>query len=867
MNKLNTRRMACLLLGMGLASVYAGPIEPSWESMAANYQVPQWFQDGKIGVWTHWGVPSATDENRPNDGSHYGRRMYGTDGWAGGAQREMTRALTEFHTQRYGHPSEFGYEDLVPLFKAENWDPEGLVKFFMANGARFIMPVACHHDNFDMYDSSHPWNSVDMGPKRDTLQEWKDAAAKHGMKFGVSTHLYWSPRFFNNARQYQKEGTLAWKLFSMDYDPKGYANSEAWNRHWFERCWEIIDKYDPDMFNNDSPYPADKFGDVSGVKLFSDFINRDLKENNGKQTTVLSFKNGNMNRKAFTYNLERGSAGEIKPEPWMWATDLSGGWYYRKGAVNRMSIPVMVGNAVDAISKNGVVMLNVALRGDGTLPENQAAYLTTFGDFLKTCGEGIYGTRPWKVYGEGPLEIKTGRQGENKKPYSQEDIRFTTKDGNLYAFVLARPTEDIVIKTLATGGLLDQDIASIELMGSSEPIKWERSTDALRIQLPTTLPGKIVNGFHITSASTTQRAVRYPKFSWDHVPSYMHMRKSAAFTPEELDYLAGFPLITLEKTTGSQTYGSSEDGSREAAKAIKAVNKDACVLYYRNVMCNYASYRVNEGLKDIPGAFLQGRDGNTKLHRGRREVYDLSNPALRKWWVDHCVEMAGYDEIDGLFLDGNIKALEPAFLGKEIGLERKQEVAEGYAVMMQDLKDRIPSDKMLVANIIRARLTDSGLNYMQYFNGSYLEGIESQANGLTRLQYLAKGIDAIQQAARQGKIICMSIGLGKASLTGLKIDDSRKKLARGANIQPRLEYCLAVFLICAEKYSYFLAHDGYSVNNNDSSVWLTRFPEYDKALGPPKGPAIQDGHTYTRDFKSASVFLDIEKREAKITWE
>ena len=159
----------------------------------------------------------------------------------------------------------------------------------------------------------------------------------------------------------------------------------------------------------------------------------------------------------------------------------------------------MVANGVDAISKNGVVMLNVALRGDGTLPENQAAYLTAFGDFLNINGEGIYGTRPWKTFGEGPLKVKDGRQGENHAEFSQEDIRFTTKDGVLYAFVLAPPTEDIVIKTLATGGLLDREIVDIELMGSAEKIKWNRSADALTIQLPQTLPGQIVNGFRIRS--------------------------------------------------------------------------------------------------------------------------------------------------------------------------------------------------------------------------------------------------------------------------------------------------------------------------------------------------------------------------------
>ncbi len=478
------------------------PVEPTWESMAANYRVPQWFVDGKFGVWMHWGISSAADENRPNDGSHYGRRMYGPNNSENSRQQNMNTVLTAWHTERYGHPSEFGYEDLVPLFKAEKWDPDALVKFFKDNGARFIMPVATHHDNFDMYDSSHPWNSVDMGPRRDTLKEWKAAAYRHGLKFGVSTHLYWSPRFFKSARKYQSPGTLEAKLFNMQFDPQNYSSQDSWNQHWYDRSWEIIEKYDPDMFNNDSPYPTIKDGKGLGVKLFSDFINRDLTQNSGEQTTVLSFKNAKQNKAAFTYNLERGSAAQIKPHPWMWATDLSGGWFYRKGARNRMSIPVMVGNAVDAISKNGVVMMNVALRGDGTLPDNQAAYLIAFGEFLRVNGEGIYGTRPWKIFGEGPLTMKDGRQGENHENFSQKDVRFTQKDGVLYAFVLAPPTEDILIDSLAVGGLLDREIASIGLMGSSEEIQWQRSTNGLAIQLPSELPGKIVNGFRLQLKQT-----------------------------------------------------------------------------------------------------------------------------------------------------------------------------------------------------------------------------------------------------------------------------------------------------------------------------------------------------------------------------
>lgn len=493
------RILACALVGsLLLGRMASAEIKPTWESLAEQYEVPEWFVDGKIGVWFHWGVSSAADENRPNDGSHYGRRMYSPPP-EGKADKElgMSETLTKWHIEHYGPLEEFGYEDLIPLFKAEKWDPDALVKFVKDNGAHFIMPVACHHDNFDMYDSSHPWNSVKMGPKRDTLKEWKAAARKHGLKFGVSTHLYWSPRFFANARKYQKPATPEWSLFNMDYHQQDYPIQDSWNEHWYDRCWEIIEKYDPDMFNNDSPYPKIGSGKGLGIKLFTDFVNRDLKENEGKQSVVLSFKDAGADRRAFTYNLERGAAGEIKTEPWMWATDLSGGWFYRKNAVNRMSVPVMVANAVDAISKNGVVMLNIALRGDGTLPENQAAYLTAFGDFLKINGEGIYGSRPWKSFGEGPLKVKDGRQGENHKDFTPRDIRFTQKDGTLYAFVLAPPTKKVVIKTLAKGGLLDREIESVELMGCDRAVTWKRSAAALTIRLPKDLPGEIVNGFRI----------------------------------------------------------------------------------------------------------------------------------------------------------------------------------------------------------------------------------------------------------------------------------------------------------------------------------------------------------------------------------
>ena len=252
------------------------------------------------------------------------------------------------------------------------------------------------------------------------------------------------------------------------------------------------------MFNNDSPYPNLKTGKGLGVKLFSNYVKRDHEENNGKQTVVLSFKNSKQNREAFTYNMERGSAAQIEPEPWMWATDLSGIWFYRDGVKNRMSIPIMLGNAVDSISKNGMVMLNIALKGDGTIPDNQMEYLDAFRQLFRVNGEGLYRSRPWKVFGEGPLVIKDGRGSENNKAWSEKDIRFTHKGDDLYAFVLAPPTKDILIKALAKGGLLEEKIKSITLLGTNEDIDWDRSDEALKIKLPKKMPNQPVTGFKIT---------------------------------------------------------------------------------------------------------------------------------------------------------------------------------------------------------------------------------------------------------------------------------------------------------------------------------------------------------------------------------
>jgi len=369
------------------------------------------------------------------------------------------------------------------------------------------------------------------------------------------------------------------------------------------------------------------------------------------------------------------------------------------------------------------------------------------------------------------------------------------------------------------------------------------------------------------SHSALANPQRMPAFSWDRVPLYVHIRKDTAFTDEEIRYLATFPLITFEKATGHTDFGSVEAGTLKAARAVKAVNPATKILYYRNVIVHYGGYAANESLKDIPGAFLVGRDGNDKLIRNRLQAYDLSNKALRDWWVDAAKKVCTDPAIDGIFLDGVVKVLEPAFLRGAIGEEKKAAELAGYVRLVEETRKMLGPQKLMLANILRARFSDSGLSYIKALDGSYIEGFEG-AVGMSRKDYVAQGIRDFQKAARQGFIVAYTCGLGRNLQDADEAPNSaagnNNRARRGGDAQSRFDYQLAIFLICAEKYSYFDLKDGYDAKR--SKTWLTRRADYDRPLGPPKGPAVRDGYTYTREFAHASVQLDIENETANIVW-
>lgn len=382
---------------------------------------------------------------------------------------------------------------------------------------------------------------------------------------------------------------------------------------------------------------------------------------------------------------------------------------------------------------------------------------------------------------------------------------------------------------------------------------------ACKPKMPATTPSPTA----WSESSPPPNATRLPEFSWDRVPQYMHIRKSYKYTRKEINYLATFPLVTLEKANGVKVFKTSEDGTLAAARAIKEVNPATKILYYRNVIVHYPGYRDDEGINSIPEGFLVGRNGQTDLVRGRQKAYDLTKPEVRDWWVENPKSVCADPAIDGLFLDGMLKILKPGYLNRIVGEKKQAAVLAGYQSMVEETRKALGPDKIMLANVVRAQSPDSGLLEMKRFDGSYLENFDGNT------KHVAEGIEAFQKAAREGYLMAFSAGLSdlnpeEGDLNPLQTDEIRKGLSKDSDTSKRFNYLLAIFLICAEKHSYFLAHDGYF--STTSKVWMKTPPELKRPLGPPKGPAVQDGSIYTREFAHAKVRLDLENKVGEIEW-
>ena len=497
-----------------------GQFEPNWESLR-QYEVPEWFRDAKFGIWAHWG-PQCVE----GSGDWMARELY----------MEGTYKAN-YHREHYGHPSEVGFKDILPLFKAEHWNPEKLVQFYKEVGAQYFFALGNHHDNFDLWDSQYQeWNSKNIGPHRDILGEWAAAAKKAGLPLGISFHADHAWTWYEPSRRFDLKGEKrgvkydGWLTKEDGYKPNADGSEKWWkgldpqrlyaqnhdfsdntwdnrsiHQQWgwgngaclptqeyitnfYNRTLDAINRYNPDLLYFDvTILPFYPISDA-GLKITAHQYNHSMATHKGKNQAVVFGKILEESQKdALVWDVERGAPNKIMERPWQ-CCNCIGDWHYNNGIYERngyKSAATVVKLLVDIVSKNGNMLLSIPLRADGTFDEKEEAILREFGAWMKVNKESIVGTRPWKKFGEGPIadsDIAINAQGFNDGQYTKagsSEIRFTKKGNILYATALAWPDNmKLSIKSLAT-----ERISSVELLGYGK-IPFTQSSDAFSVNLP-----------------------------------------------------------------------------------------------------------------------------------------------------------------------------------------------------------------------------------------------------------------------------------------------------------------------------------------------------------------------------------------------
>ena len=460
-----------------------GPFQPTWESLKENYRVPRWFVGAGFGLFMHWGLYSVPAHHN----EWYEKHMYGAE--------------QQWHAEHFGPQDQFGYKDFIPMFTCSNWNPDAWAELFKKSGAKFVIPTAQHHDNFAMWDSAAtPFNAVQMGPKRDLIGDLCKAVRKQGLKFGVSNHGIENFQFIN------PPADLAEKMKAEQadlYDPKwadfynvADRSDDACERfltNWFARNIELIDKYQPDILWFDNGIDQ-RFLDPLKLRLAAYYYNRAHEW--GKEVSIgakkAAFAPSDKNTETIGAILDFEKVGARSPagiRTGVWEVDdpIGSTWGYTSDM--RVSSPgAIISKIADTVSKNGVYMLNLSPKADGTFPQEQQDTLIAIGQWLGMNGEAIYGAHSWIKFGEGNSR---GARGLN--------IRFTVKDQALYAIVLGNwPGEEAVITSLAAGEKLEGKISSVTLLGSNGELKFTREETGLKVKLPAIAPCKYACVLKIT---------------------------------------------------------------------------------------------------------------------------------------------------------------------------------------------------------------------------------------------------------------------------------------------------------------------------------------------------------------------------------
>lgn len=492
----------------------AGPFAPSWSSLAA-YEAPEWFRDAKFGIWAHWGP-----QCQPESGDWYARHLYSEDHW------QYKR-----HLELYGHPSEFGFKDVIHAWKADRWEPARLVSLYKRVGARYFFAMANHHDNLDLWASKHhAWNSVRVGPQKDLIAGWAAAARAEGLPFGVSVHAAHAWSWYETSQGADKSGPKAgvpydgkltvadgkgtwWEgldpqeLYAQNHPPSpdfenlgaiharwNWGNGvtppdAAFNQSFHDRTLDLINQAKPDLlYFDDTALPLWPVSDA-GLRIAAHFYNSNLARR-GDNGVLFGKILSEDQLDSLTWDIERGVPATILPHAWQTDTCI-GGWHYDRGLYQRghyKSARTVVHMLADIVSKNGNLLLSVPVRGDGSIDEKEEAILEEIAAWMAVNGEAIYATRPWKTFGEGPASegAALSGQGFNEgkgKPFTAADVRYTTsKDGRaLYLIVLGVPTEPLRLAALGSAST-EVKITSLHQLGTNDPVRWRQDEQTLVIE-------------------------------------------------------------------------------------------------------------------------------------------------------------------------------------------------------------------------------------------------------------------------------------------------------------------------------------------------------------------------------------------------
>lgn len=461
--------------------ITAGPFQADWQSLL-NYEIPAWYQDAKFGIFIHWGAYAV-----PAFGSEwYPRNMY-----------QEGSPEFQHHIETYGPHTEFGYKDFIPQFKAEQFDPVAWASLFKAAGAKFVVPVAEHHDGFAMYDTAlSEWCAAKMGPQRDVVGELATAVRAADMVFGVSSHRAEHWFFFDGGMRFDSDvqdpryaelyGPAQPKPKDQD-DPHAPEHPDAaFYDDWLARTIELVDKYQPQIVWFDWWIMHETFKPYL-QRFAAYYYNRGAQWNKG---VAINYKNDAFPAGSAVFDIERGQLNDIQPQLWQTDTAVAkNSWSYTEGN-DYKTTDSLVDDLVDIVSKNGVLLLNIGPKADGTIPAEDERILREIGQWLSINGAAIYGTRPWKIYGEGPTEVVAGAFHDTRRAaFTGQDMRFTTKGDTLYAIALAWPGEQVTIESLKMGtALAVGDIKEVRLLGHEGNLEFTRDANALTIKLPAQPP-------------------------------------------------------------------------------------------------------------------------------------------------------------------------------------------------------------------------------------------------------------------------------------------------------------------------------------------------------------------------------------------